>query len=77
MLNIGAWIAILIAFIFFLIGFSWYYGQGRLKVYMRVQLRTAELNDLPMRFGLTSERRQSIYVVNNQRFDTESKDFHK
>ncbi len=68
----GAWIALLIAIIFFVIGFSWYYGQRRLKVYMRVQLATAALNELPMRFGLTSERQQSIHLTNNQRFENEN-----
>ncbi len=70
---LGAWIAILIALIFFLIAFSWYYGQKRLKIYLRVQSTTASLNEIPMRFGLTSQRQQSIFVVNNQRFDIQSK----
>jgi K+ transporter len=65
----GAWIALLIALIFFVIGYSWYYGQNRLKAYMRFQLRTSALNELSMRFGLTSQRQQSIYIANNQYFD--------
>jgi hypothetical protein len=39
---------------------------------MRVESTTAELNDLPMRFGLTSQRQKSIVFVNNQRFDIQS-----
>ncbi len=42
---------------------------------MRVQLTTAALNELSMRFGLTSQRQQSVYVVNNQRFHAQSKYF--
>ncbi len=72
---LGAWIAILIALIFFLIAFSWYYGEKRLKIYLRVQLTTASLNELPRRFGLTSQRQQSIFVVNNQHFDVQSNFF--
>jgi len=69
---VGAWIAILIAFIFFVIGFSWYYGQKRLEIYMRVQLTTAALNELPMRFGVTSQRQKSISLVDNQHYDIQS-----
>jgi KUP system potassium uptake protein len=69
----GAWIAILISLIFFLIGFCWYYGEIRLKDYLRVQSITAKLNDLPMRFGLKSQRQKSIFVVNNPHFDIQSK----
>jgi K+ transporter len=70
----GAWIAILIALIFFIIGYSWYYGQKRLKIYLRVQSTTTKLNELPMRFGLTSQRQKSIFVVNNEHFDIQSND---
>ncbi|CAF1663758.1 unnamed protein product, partial [Didymodactylos carnosus] len=67
-----AWIAILIALIFFVIGFSWYYGQKRLKNYMRIQSITAPLNDLSMRFGLRTQRQPSIFVANNPHFDIQS-----
>jgi K+ transporter len=69
----GAWIAILISLIFFLIGFSWYYGEIKLKDYLRLQSMKAKLNDLPMRFGLKSQRQKSIFVVNNPHFDIQSK----
>jgi len=69
----GAWIAILISLIFFLIGFSWYYGEIKLKDYLRLQSMKAKLNDLPMRFGLKSQRQKSIFVVNNPQFDIQSK----
>ncbi|CAF1278754.1 unnamed protein product, partial [Didymodactylos carnosus] len=68
----SAWIAILIALIFFVIGFSWYYGQERLKNYMNVQSTTASLNDLPMRFGLRTQRLKSVSVADNQRFDIQN-----
>jgi K+ transporter len=69
----GAWIAILISLIFFFIGFSWHYGETRLKSYLRIQTTTAALNDLPMRFGLKKQRQKSIFVVNNPHFDIQSK----
>ncbi|CAF1102347.1 unnamed protein product [Adineta steineri] len=65
----GAWIAILIALIFFLIGYSWYYGEKKLKTYMRIQSTTCQLNQLPRRFGLTTQRQKSIFISNNQHFD--------
>jgi len=69
----GAWIAILISLIFFFIGFSWHFGQGRLKKYLRVQTTTAKLNDLPMRFGRRNQREKSIFVVRNPHFEIQSK----
>lgn len=69
----GAWIAILISLIFFFIGFSWHYGQTRLKHYLRVHTTSAKLNDLPMRFGLKPQRQKSIFIVNNPHFDIQSK----
>jgi KUP system potassium uptake protein len=69
----GAWIAILISLIFFFIAASWHYGEKRLKNYLRIYSITASLNDLPMRFGLRSQRQKSIFIVNNPHFDTQSK----
>lgn len=69
----GAWIAILISLIFFFIGFSWHYGQNKLKDYLRLQSTTAKLNDLPMRFGLRNRRQKSIFIVRNPNFDIQSK----
>ncbi len=69
----GAWIAILISLIFFFIGFSWHYGEKRLKNYLRIHSITAKLNHLPMRFGFKSQRQKSIFIVNNPHFDTQSK----
>ncbi len=71
----GAWIAILISLIFFFIGFSWHYGEKRLKNYLRIHSITAKLNHLPMRFGFKSQRQKSIFIVNNPHFDTQSKFF--
>jgi hypothetical protein len=39
---------------------------------MREESKTALLNQLPMRFGLTHQRQKSIFIVNNQRFDIQS-----
>ncbi len=69
----GAWIAILISVIFFFIGFSWFYGEMKLKNYLRMNSTTVKLNDLPMRFGLTKQRQKSIFIVKNQHFDIQSK----
>ena len=65
----GAWIAILIALIFFFIGFSWYYGENQFKSYLSEQYPRVLLNDLPMRFGLASERQPSIYLSDNEQLD--------
>jgi len=43
---------------------------------MRIQLTTAKLNELTIRFGLTSQRQKSIFFVNNPRFDIQSKLFY-
>jgi KUP system potassium uptake protein len=69
----GAWIAILISFIFFCIGFSWHFGEMKLKYYLRIHSTTAKLNHLTMRFGLTKQRQRSIFIVKNQYFDIQSK----
>ena len=68
----GAWIAILIALIFFVIAYSWFYGENKLKIYMRIQSTTDQLNNLQKRFGLTDQRQQSILFVRNQLFDIEN-----
>lgn len=68
----GAWIAILIALIFFLIAYSWFYGENKLKIYMRIQSTTDQLNNLPKRFGLTDQRQKSVLFVRNQLFDIEN-----
>jgi hypothetical protein len=62
----------LIALIFFIIGYSWYYGEQNLKNNLRLKSRRIKLNELSMRFGLTRQRQKSIYFVNNQPFDTQS-----
>ncbi len=69
----GAWIAILIALIFFLIGYSWYYGEQQLKINLREKYQRTKLNELSIRFGITSQRQKSIYFVNNQPFDIQGK----
>lgn len=71
----GAWMAILIALVFFFIGFSWYYGEKQFKSYLNQQYPRVPLNDLPMRFGLTYERQPSIYLSDNDQLDFDSENF--
>jgi hypothetical protein len=52
---IGAWVALVIAVGFFVIGFCWYYGQTVLRQYLHVHAQTTALAQLSHRFGSTSE----------------------
>jgi len=52
---IGAWVAVLTAIIFFLIGFCWYYGQTVLRRYIHVHAQTTALTQLAHRFGSTDK----------------------
>jgi hypothetical protein len=51
----GAWVAVLIAIFFFVIGFCWYYGQTVLRRYLHVNAQTTALAQLAHRFGSTDE----------------------
>jgi len=51
----GAWVAVLIAISFFIIGFCWYYGQTVLRRYLHVNAQTTALVQLSRRFGSTNE----------------------
>ena len=48
----GAWVALLVAIVFFVLGFSWYYGQSALRRYLHVYAKTTALAQLPNRLGL-------------------------
>ena len=50
----GAWVALLVAIIFFILGFSWYYGQSALRYYLHCYAKTTTLVQLPERLGLPS-----------------------
>ncbi|CAF0977134.1 unnamed protein product [Didymodactylos carnosus] len=58
----GGWVAILIAVLFSLLGFCWYYGQLRLRHFLHHHSQTTLLNDLPMRLGLNIQRQNSICI---------------
>ncbi|CAF3164371.1 unnamed protein product [Rotaria socialis] len=49
----GAWVALLIAIVFFIFGFSWYYGQTLLRKYLNFYAQTTTLIQLPVRLGLS------------------------
>ena len=53
-ISLGAWVAVLIAIFFFIIGFCWYYGQTVLRQYLHVHAQTTALAQLSHRFGSTS-----------------------
>jgi hypothetical protein len=59
--------------IFFIIGYSWYYGEQKLKNNLHLKYKRTKLNELSLRFGLTQQRQKSIFFVNNQSFDIQSK----
>ncbi|CAF1364347.1 unnamed protein product [Adineta steineri] len=50
----GAWVALLIAILFFLIGFCWYHGQTLLRRYLHVHAQTTALVQLSHRLGIES-----------------------
>jgi hypothetical protein len=52
---IGAWVAVLIAIVFFTFGYCWYYGQGVLKQYLHVHDQTTALAQLCQRLGSRDE----------------------
>ncbi|CAF1122433.1 unnamed protein product [Rotaria sp. Silwood1] len=64
----GAWVALLIAIIFFLIGFSWYYGQTLLRQYLNCYARTTTLPDLPIRLGFINETNQLSEINKHEEF---------
>ncbi|CAF4648400.1 unnamed protein product, partial [Rotaria sp. Silwood2] len=51
---LGAWVALLIAIIFFILGFSWYYGQTLLRRYLNCYAQTTTLPQLPIRLGFSN-----------------------
>jgi hypothetical protein len=52
---IGAWVALVVAIVFFVIGFCWYYGQTVLRQYLHAQGQTTALAQLSHRLGSTNE----------------------
>ena len=62
----GAWIAILISLIFFLVAVSWFLGEEQSKKISRLQSLRSTYNELPMRCGRRKQRLQSILLVNNE-----------
>jgi hypothetical protein len=47
----GAWVALLVAIVFFILGFTWYYGQTQLQRYLHCYSQTTALLQLPHRLG--------------------------
>lgn len=59
----GAWIAILISSIFFILAVSWFLGDEQSKKISRRQSVRSTYNELPMRCGSRKQRLQSILLV--------------
>ena len=49
----GGWVAILIAFCFFIFGFCWFFGQMNLHRFLKYHSQISSLHTLPMRLGLS------------------------
>ena len=62
---IGAWVALLIAIFFFVIGFCWYYGQSILRRYLHVNGQTTALTQLCHRLGVDSNN-ESVLTIDNE-----------
>ena len=57
--RLGAWVALLVAMVFFTFGFAWYYGQTLLRRYLHCYAQTTALQQLPHRLGFASETTES------------------
>ncbi|CAF1257676.1 unnamed protein product [Adineta steineri] len=64
----GAWVALLIAIFFFIIGFSWYYGQTLLRQYLHFNAQTTALFQLPTRLGFLNEVNVSVIEAKHQEY---------
>jgi hypothetical protein len=53
--RLGAWVALLVAIVFFILGFAWYYGQTLLRRYLHCYAQTTALQQLPHRLGFASD----------------------
>jgi len=53
--STGAWVAVLIAVVFFTFGYCWYYGQRVLREYLHVHDQTTALAQLCQRLGSSDE----------------------
>lgn len=61
----GGWVAIVIAFIFFIFGFCWYFGEMNLNRFLKDHSQTTSLHTLAMRLGLVNHnsRQNSRYSL--------------
>ncbi|CAF1466544.1 unnamed protein product [Rotaria sordida] len=64
----GAWIALLIAIMFFIFGFSWYYGQTLLRQYLNCHAQTTALPQLSIRLGLSNITNQLTEEIKHEEF---------
>ncbi|CAF0761725.1 unnamed protein product [Adineta ricciae] len=67
----GAWVAVLIALVFFIIGFCWYYGQTTLRRYLHTNAQTTALAQLPRRLGIDTPD-EPILEANNHTHSREN-----
>ena len=63
--------AVLIALVFFFIGFCWYYGQTTLRRYLHTNAQTTALAQLPRRLGIDSSD-EPILEADNHTHSRES-----
>ncbi|CAF0835801.1 unnamed protein product [Adineta ricciae] len=65
----GGWVALVIAIFFFIIGFSWYYGQTLLRQYLHSYAQTTALFQLPTRLGFPNVTSAAIVETRNEELE--------
>ncbi|UJR26449.1 hypothetical protein I4U23_007779 [Adineta vaga] len=61
----GAWVAVLIAIFFLILGFCWYYGQGILRQYLHNNAQTTALTQLTRRLGMDTSEEPILQAENH------------
>ena len=51
----GAWVAFLVASVFFILGYAWYFGQNLLRQYLHCYAQTTPLTQMPTRLGYNND----------------------
>ena len=70
----GAWIGIVISFLFFILCVCWFLGEEQSKKISRLQSLRSTYNELPIRCGTRKHRLQSILLVANEDLSTDEED---
>lgn len=63
----GAWVALLVAIFFFILGYAWYFGQTQMRQYLHCYAQTTALPQLPHRLGFMSAERSTVHEEKEKR----------